>query len=72
MSEYIERRFYNKLAVKFFSIKTNECIGIGYYIPSREFFENTYIPEHFPDAKYLGDGKYQIDKTRYIRCVVVQ
>ena len=56
------------LAVKFFYIQSNNCAGIGYYMPSREFFENTYIPEHFPDAKYLGDGKYQIDETRYIQC----
>ena len=56
------------LAVKFFYIQSNNCGGIGYYMPSMEFFENTYIPEHFPDAKYLGDGKYQIDETRYIQC----
>ena len=56
------------LAVKFFYLQSNNYVGTGYYIPSREFFENTYIPEHFPDAKYLGDGKYQIDETRYIQC----
>lgn len=56
------------LAVKFFHIPSNAYLGCGFYMPSKEFFENTYIPEHFPDAKYLGDGKYQIDKTTYIKC----
>lgn len=42
--------------------------GKGYYMPSQEFFENEYVPKHHPQAKDIGDGRYQIDEDRYIKC----
>lgn len=58
----------NPLAVKYYRLRLDDCIGVGYYMPSKEFFEKTYVPENFPNAKNLGNGKYQIDEFRYIKC----
>ncbi len=56
------------LVVKFYSLKDDSYGGQGFYMPSQEFFENEYIPQHQPQAKNIGDGKYQIDEDRYIKC----
>lgn len=56
------------LVIRFYDLNTDNCVGEGYYMPSKDFFENTYIPEHQPNAKRIGNGKYQIDKRRYIMC----
>lgn len=34
------------LVVRFYDLNTDNCVGEGYYMPSKDFFENTYIPEH--------------------------
>ena len=57
-----------QLEVVFKDIKDDAILGYGYYMPSKEFFSNTYVPEHFPNAINLGNGKYQIDDDRYIVC----
>lgn len=57
------------LVVKFYLIDGDKYGGQGYYMPSQEFFENEYVPKHHPQAKNIGDGKYQIDEYRYIKCV---
>ena len=57
------------LVVKFYSIEGDKYGGQGFYMPSQKFFENEYVPKHHPKAKNIGDGKYQIDEYRYIKCV---
>ncbi len=56
------------LVVKFYYLENNKCGGKGYYMPSQEFFQNEYVPQHHPQAKNIGNGKYQIDEYRYIQC----
>ena len=57
------------LVVKFYYLESDQCGGQGYYMPSQEFFEKEYVPNHHPQAINIGDGKYQIDENRYIKCV---
>lgn len=56
------------LQIVFKSMKDDALLGFGYYMPSKLFFCNVYVPEHFPYAIYLGNGKYKIDDDRYIVC----
>lgn len=57
------------LIVKFYSINGDKALGQGYYMPSQKFFENEYIPKHHPQAKNIGNRKYQVDEYTYIKCV---
>lgn len=58
----------NMLVVRFYYLEGDKRGWQGYYMPSQDFFEKEYVPQHHPDAKDIGDGKYQIDEYRYIKC----
>jgi hypothetical protein len=47
----------NPIAIHFYKSETNEYIGQGFYMPSYDFFHNTYIPEHYPNAKRTGKNR---------------
>lgn len=59
-----------QLAVVFRDMKTNENNGMGYFMPSVEFFENIYIPKYHPNAVKLDDNKYRHDNQEnlYMTC----
>ena len=58
----------NILTVKFKLLDGDILLGYGFTMPSKEHFINSYVPETFPDAIDLGDGKFQIDAHKYIVC----
>lgn len=56
-------------AVVILDIKTNDLVDVKCEIPSKDIFENKYIPKKYPRAEKLDDGRYKISDNQCITCV---